>query len=96
MSELEIKILDIAHYHGKPQKLIEVVKKFQPSSLIIDWCYTRGGYTAQQLTAGGIIRWIMLENELSIITGRGWIKLTVEQMILSNWRWPEMEIIMMG
>ena len=50
-----------------------------PSILIIDWCFTRGGYTAQQLTAGGFISQIILENELSIITGRGWIKLSAEQ-----------------
>jgi hypothetical protein len=79
ISELEIQIIDIAHYHGKHKELIEVVKKFQPSTLIIDWCFTRGGNTAQKLTAGGFISRIILENELSIITGRGWIKLSKEQ-----------------
>jgi hypothetical protein len=48
LSDLEIQIVDIAHYHGKPQELMEVLKKFKPSTLIIDWCFTRG---AQQLSS---------------------------------------------
>jgi hypothetical protein len=51
ISGLEIQIVDIAYYHGKPQELIEVVKKFQPSTLIIDSCFTRGGYTLHSSAA---------------------------------------------
>ena len=79
LADIKIMLIDIANFHGKPEELIAVIKKFEPSTLIIDWCFTRGGYTAQQLTAAGVISRIMLENELSIITGRGWIKLSDEQ-----------------
>ena len=79
LSDIEIMLIDIANFHGKPEELIAVIKKFEPSTLIIDWCFTRGGFTAQQLTAAGVVSHIKLENDLSIITGRDWIKLSEEQ-----------------
>ena len=65
MSNTVLSIVDIAFYHGKPDELIADIEKFSPSSLILDWCFTREGHTYKLLTSAGLISQIILENELS-------------------------------
>ena len=75
----EVKIVDVAHYHQKVDELANVVKDFRPTTLIIDWCHSRDGYTARKLQEFGIFSQTMLEQDLYLLTGRGQIKLGNEQ-----------------
>ena len=60
MSNIVVSIVDIAFYHGKPETLIADIEKFSPSSLILDWCFTREGHTYKLLTSAGLISQIIL------------------------------------
>ena len=38
-----LQVMDIAHYHGKPEELIADIKKFGPSIIFIGWCFSSNG-----------------------------------------------------
>ena len=59
---VEVQIIDVGFYHNKPDELIQVLRDYNPSTLILDWCYTRQGQTYKLLTSSGLISQIILEN----------------------------------
>ena len=79
LANFVVEIVDISFYHMKPDLLIEHIKKFAPTTLMLDWCYTKYGYTKKVLTSSGLVRKIILVNEQSLITSRGEITLSDEQ-----------------
>ena len=79
MSDVSLQIVDIAFYLGKPAELLQDIKKFSPTTLLLDWCFTKNGFTKKQLTSSGLVSRIILGNELSLITARGEITLSDEQ-----------------
>ena len=66
-----LQIVDIAFYYGKPDELLEDIKKFSPTTLMLDWCFTKNGHTKKLLTSSGLVSKIILGNELSLLTARG-------------------------
>ena len=38
-----LQVMDIAHYHGKPDEFIEDIEQFGPSIIYIGWCFSSNG-----------------------------------------------------
>ena len=68
-TDLKVLVLDVAFFHKRDKDLVAFIKKFQPTSLIIDWCFTKNGYTANLLARSGIISQIIAENKKYLVTG---------------------------
>ena len=89
---LSLKLIDVAWYSSKVQQLIEIIKDFQPTSLIIDWCHNREGFMMNQLTTSGIASRIRMETEMFLISRNKQICLSEEQkMILEDVENMELE-----
>ena len=68
-TDLKVLVLDVAYFHKRDEELVAFIKKFEPTSLIIDWCFTKNGYTANLLARSGIISQIIAENKKYLVTG---------------------------
>ena len=48
-TNITIQIIDVAWYHDDIEGLKEVIERFSPTILVVDWCHNGDGYTARQL-----------------------------------------------
>merc|ERR1712054_259401 len=76
---LQIKIVDVSWYHTNVIDLLKTIKDFHPNTLIIDWCFTRGGFMMEQLTTSGIASRLRMETEMFLISKNKQISLSDEQ-----------------
>jgi len=67
--DYEAHVLDIAFFYKRPNALVNFVKAYNPTTLIISWYFTRESYTANLLARSGLISRIIAENEKYLITG---------------------------
>ena len=61
---LQIKIVDVSWYTKKIEDLLKLIKDFHPTTLIIDWCFTRRGFTMEKITTSGIASKLRMETEM--------------------------------
>ena len=62
MSDVSLQIVDIAFYFGKPDELLQDIKKFSPTTVWLDWSHSRDGYTKKLLTNSGLVNRNILNN----------------------------------
>ena len=63
------QVVDIAPYHGKDKKLLEDLKKFNPTFLMLGWCESSYSDVTLLLRREGFFSYMMLRHDLQIITG---------------------------
>ena len=80
--KLKIKIIDVCWYHKKDDNLMKLIKDFQPTTLIIDWCNTRQGHTMEKITAAGIASRLRMETEMFLMSKNKHIFLSDEQKVV--------------
>ena len=59
--------------------LISYVEACQPTAIVINWCYTKGGNMARLLYKSGICGQMILENERVLLTGNNAILMDCHQ-----------------
>ena len=78
-ANIVIKIIDVATYNDNIEGLLKEIKKFEPSNLVVDWCFNNDGFTMNHLKASGIVSSIILQNEEFLQTKKSFIQLSDEQ-----------------
>ena len=81
-AKMMIKIVDVAAYHGNIEDLKEEIGKYDPSTIVVDWCHNFDGFTVNHLKASGLVSNIVLRNEEYIRTKKQFIHLSQEQQEL--------------
>ena len=66
-THLVVTVVDVAWYSNKVHNLLDVIRRCNPTTLIIDWCHTRGGNVLKEISASGLASRIVLENELYFV-----------------------------
>ena len=80
--KMTLKIVDCAWYYAKVDDLLKPIKDFNPTTLIIDWCFTHKGFTLEKITTSGIASRIRMETEMFLISKNKQIQLSNEQKVV--------------
>ena len=68
-NRMVIQVLDIGHYHGLPSIFVADVKKFNPTVLVIGWCWSSQGDAALALRGEAVFSRMILQHDIRAISG---------------------------
>ena len=74
-----MEVLNIAHFHNRPEDLAEYAHDCGASAIVINWCYSLVGDTARALEKSGISAKLVLSDQRVIDTGKPWLTLDEDQ-----------------
>jgi len=69
MDKITFKVVDCALYHRNMTKLIQDIKRFKPSLLILSWCWSLNSDFSLELRRLGVSSVLLLNHDLKILTG---------------------------
>ena len=61
---MNFNVLNVAHFHQNVDRLIEYLKTYEPTFVIIDWCFATNGDLVLALRARGFFSKVFLEFDL--------------------------------
>ena len=79
--DIKFHVLNIKHFHNNKKEFLMYVKEYNPTAVVIDWCYSKDGDVANVLCTSGVLSemWLSAERNLIVGVNEQWIKLGKEQ-----------------
>ena len=68
LDKMTFQGVNLAHYTGKTERLIQDIKEFQPAVLILAWCYSNNGDVAMALRREAVFARMVMDHDIREVT----------------------------
>jgi len=81
MDKIKFDVLNLAHFYQNKEGLVDYVKQYKPTTIVLDYCHTRDSEVANVLTESGILSRMFVEHDRTYIIGANdrWVEMDKEQ-----------------
>ena len=69
LKTMDIRVANMAYYHGHSQKLLDDITELNPAVVILAFCYSINSDVSMLLRSNGTFSSMILNHDLKVITG---------------------------
>ena len=69
LKKMDIRVANMAYYHGHSQKLLDGITELNPAVVILAFCYSINSDVSMLLRSNGTFSSMILNHDLKVITG---------------------------